>query len=153
MNNTNFDGTTARRQRWLALLARATRAELDAALAQCPDAPPFTWLRAPQTGLALVQGRVGGTGDRFNLGETTITRCTLRQDDGTLGTGYVLGRDASRAACVARLDALLQDERHSAQLRDGPLRAIAARLAAEQASQAARTDASRVEFLTMAREA
>lgn len=91
MPNTTFDtahdaGSHApqARQRWLALLARATRDELDDALARCPDAPEFVWLRAPQTGLVLVQGRVGGSGDRFNLGETTLTRCTLRQRDGVV---------------------------------------------------------------------
>lgn len=141
------------RARWLALLARATRPELDAALALCPDAPDFVWLRPPQTGLALVQGRVGGCGDRFNLGETTLTRCTLRQRDGVIGTGYVLGRDAQRAACVARLDALLQDAGHHATLAEGPLATIAARLAATYAEQAASTAASRVEFFTMVREA
>lgn len=147
------DAAIATRQRWLALLARATRAELDAALAQCPDAPDFVWLRPPQTGLALVQGRVGGSGERFNLGETTMTRCTLRQQDGTVGTGYVLGRDVERAARVARLDALLQHERHRAALSAGALQDIASRLASAQAEQAARVDASRVEFFTMVREA
>ncbi|WP_087724005.1 phosphonate C-P lyase system protein PhnG [Pandoraea sp. PE-S2T-3] len=160
MPNTTFDtahdaGSPApqARQRWLALLARATRDELDDALARCPGAPEFVWLRAPQTGLVLVQGRVGGSGDRFNLGETTLTRCTLRQRDGVVGTGYVLGRDAERAVRVARLDALMQMPQHHATLAAGPLAAIAQRVAdaVEQAKTA--TAASRVEFFTMVREA
>jgi alpha-D-ribose 1-methylphosphonate 5-triphosphate synthase subunit PhnG len=145
----------AARAKWLALLARATRDELDDAIALCPDAPDFVWLRAPQTGLVLVQGRVGGNGDRFNLGETTVTRCTLRQQDGVVGTGYVLGRDAERAARVARLDALMQMPRHHDVLASGtgPLATIAGRLAATVAQHDADTAASRVEFFTMVREA
>ncbi|MDR3399945.1 MAG: phosphonate C-P lyase system protein PhnG [Pandoraea sp.] len=160
MPNTSFntardDGKTAppARAKWLALLARATRDELDDAIARCPDAPDFVWLRAPQTGLVLVQGRVGGSGDRFNLGETTVTRCTLRQQDGVVGTGYVLGRDAERAARVARLDALMQVPRHHNVLAAGPLATIAGRLAATAAQNDADTAASRVEFFTMVREA
>lgn len=141
------------RAQWLALLARATRDELDDAIARCPDAPEFVWLRAPQTGLVMVQGRVGGCGDRFNLGETTVTRCTLRQHDGVVGTGYVLGRDAERAARVARVDALMQMPHHRNVLAAGPLATIAGRLAATAARNDADTAASRVEFFTMVREA
>ncbi|VVE37488.1 phosphonate C-P lyase system protein PhnG [Pandoraea anhela] len=143
----------ADRAKWLAVFARATRDELDDAIARCPDAPRFLWLRAPQTGLVLVQGRVGGSGDRFNLGETTVTRCTLRQQDGVVGTGYVLGRDAERAARVARLDALMQMPQHRNVLAAGPLTAIARRLAASAAQNDADAAASRVEFFTMVREA
>lgn len=160
MPNTTFDSShdapavaPQARQRWLALLARATRDELDDALARCPDAPEFVWLRAPQTGLVLVQGRVGGSGDRFNLGETTVTRCTLRQRDGVVGTGYVLGRDADRAVRVARLDALMQMPQHHTALAAGPLAAIAQRVADTVAQAEAATAASRVEFFTMVREA
>lgn len=160
MPNTNSgaardEGVTAPppRARWLALLARATLDELDSAIADCVDAPAFAWLRAPQTGLVLVQGRVGGSGDRFNLGETTVTRCTLRQDDGVIGTGYVLGRDAERAARVARLDALMQTPGHRDTLAAGPLAAIAQRLATTVDQHEADTAASRVEFFTMVREA
>ncbi len=143
----------ADRARWLALFARATRDELDDAIARCSDAPQFIWLRAPQTGLVLVQGRVGGSGDRFNLGETTVTRCTLRQQDGVVGTGYVLGRDAERAVRVARLDALMQMPQHHSVLATGPLAAISRRLAATAAQNDADVAASRVEFFTMVREA
>lgn len=160
MPNTN-SGTTGNesaaappaRARWLALLARATRDELDGAIARCAGAPGFVWLRAPQTGLVLVQGRVGGCGNRFNLGEATVTRCTLRQPDGVVGTGYVLGRDAERAERVARLDALMQMPVYHDTLAAGPLRAIAQRLAAAAAQHEADAAASRVEFFTMAREA
>ncbi|AKM31027.1 phosphonate C-P lyase system protein PhnG [Pandoraea faecigallinarum] len=145
--------TRPERARWLALLARATRDELDDAIAHCPDAPPFVWLRAPQTGLVMVQGRVGGSGERFNLGETTVTRCTLRQQDGVIGTGYVLGRDSERAVRVARLDALMQMPLYRSALAAGALATISQRLTAAAEQRDADTAASRVEFFTMVREA
>ncbi len=51
---------------------------LDTALEGTPP-PEFDWLRAADIGLAMVRGRVGGSGeDAFNLGEVTVTRATLR---------------------------------------------------------------------------
>jgi alpha-D-ribose 1-methylphosphonate 5-triphosphate synthase subunit PhnG len=148
--------STGVRRDWLAVLAHAPREALrrhmDAIMAQ-----PFDWLREPETGLAMLRGRVGNGGDRFNLGEATLTRCVVRHRSalGTVsaGIGYVLGRDAERAGWIARIDALLQQpQQRDALLRDviEPLReATAQRRAAKQA----RTDASRVEFFTLQPEA
>ncbi len=65
----------------MAVLARTPRAELETALVGALGGeamPAFEWLRAPQTGLAMVRGRIGGTGNAFNLGEATVTRATYR---------------------------------------------------------------------------
>ncbi|MGE4112413.1 MAG: phosphonate C-P lyase system protein PhnG, partial [Burkholderiales bacterium] len=95
------------RQRWIGLLARAPAAMLEAGLAAVPG-QPHTWLRRPETGLFMVQGRVGGTGNRFNLGEVTVTRCALRLPGGTCGVAYIQGRSHNRAEMAALADALLQ---------------------------------------------
>ncbi len=42
----------------------------------------------------MVRGRAGGTGAPFNLGEMTVTRCSVTLDDGRVGHAYVPGRDA-----------------------------------------------------------
>src|SRR5476649_2263010 len=105
----------ATRREWLAILARTPRARmkdaLDTALDGAP-APEFDWLRAPDIGLAMVRGRIGGTGDAFNLGEVTVTRATLRlrlQDgNGPVGMAVHRGRDKERARLAALADALLQ---------------------------------------------
>jgi alpha-D-ribose 1-methylphosphonate 5-triphosphate synthase subunit PhnG len=101
----------------------------------------------------MLRGRVGNTGDRFNLGETTVTRCVVRHRgaDGvaTAGVGYVTGRDTERATWVARFDALLQHpQRHATLMRDvvAPL-CEATRVT--RAAEAARTAASRVRFYTL----
>ncbi|KAI9549198.1 hypothetical protein GHT06_006611 [Daphnia sinensis] len=85
---------------WMALLARAPWPLLSEALTAHTNTPP-RWLRKPETGLMMVQGRAGGTGERFNLGEITVTRCALRLSgdsiDAAVGVAYVLGRNHRQA--------------------------------------------------------
>ena len=143
------------RQHWLAVLAHAPRALLERhAGAISGDA--FVRLRAPEVGLTMVRARIGNRGDRFNLGDATVTRCVVRHRGAggrlAAGVGYVLGRDEARAEWVARLDAMLQQpEHHDALMRDviAPLAAATAR---RRAQAAARTAASRVTFETLASE-
>ncbi|WP_352496107.1 MULTISPECIES: phosphonate C-P lyase system protein PhnG [unclassified Mesorhizobium] len=97
-----------KRQRWMAIVARASRAELEQAFADLAVAPQFKWLRRPENGLVLVRGRAGGTGSPFNLGEVTMTRCALKLADGTTGFAFVMGRDQRHAELAAVFDALLQ---------------------------------------------
>jgi alpha-D-ribose 1-methylphosphonate 5-triphosphate synthase subunit PhnG len=141
--------TVAQRQRWLAVLARAGLAELEAALrTETPGS--YTVLKPAEVGTIMVEGRAGGSGRRFNAGEATLTRCVLRLADGTLGVSYALGRDRARAEVAALVDGLLQQQPAQSPLH----RAIAA---LEEAQAAARTLASRkaaatrVEFFTMVR--
>ena len=61
------------RQEWMALLARAPLPLLEQALQPLEPSRKTEWLRRPETGLYMVQGRAGGTGGRFNLGEITVT--------------------------------------------------------------------------------
>jgi alpha-D-ribose 1-methylphosphonate 5-triphosphate synthase subunit PhnG len=100
----------------MALLARAPLPLLEQYLAPHLS-NQSQWLRRPETGLMMVQGRAGGTGERFNLGEITVTRCTLRLGDAAgntpVGVAYVLGRSHRHAQLAATADALLQDpQRH-----------------------------------------
>ena len=99
------------RPEWMALLARAPQNLLDGALPASSGAAP-QWLRKPETGLMMVQGRAGGTGERFNLGEITVTRCALRlagaDAQAPVGVAYVVGRDHRQAQLAAMADALLQ---------------------------------------------
>jgi alpha-D-ribose 1-methylphosphonate 5-triphosphate synthase subunit PhnG len=145
----------ATRRRWLAVLAHAPRALLQQHAGAISGAH-FERLRAPETALAMVRARIGNGGDRFNLGDATITRCVVRHRGvagaASAGVGYVLGRDEQRAEWIARLDALLQQPEH----RDALLRDVIAPLEAatrtERARQAAQTATSRVDFFTLAPE-
>ncbi len=144
------------RSGWMALLARAPVDVLEAGLGDHANAEPH-WLRAPQTGLMMVQGRAGGTGERFNLGEVTVTRCALKLRHGALesavGVSYVLGRVHRQARLAAVADALLQDPVQQAELAERLLAPIRQHLATERATRVAGAASTKVEFFTVAREA
>lgn len=105
------------RRRTARVLAGASVAELTELWDSWPSQPHMEYVRAPESGLVMLQGRIGGTGDRFNIGEATVTRATvvLRPEgspDAT-GTAYVLGSHPEHAGLAAIFDALLfTDERH-----------------------------------------
>jgi alpha-D-ribose 1-methylphosphonate 5-triphosphate synthase subunit PhnG len=143
------------RLHWLAVLAHAPRELLERHAAALPD-PAFTRLRAPEVGLTMVRARIGNQGDRFNVGDATVTRCVVRHRgvDGRLaaGVGYVLGRDEARAEWVARFDALLQQPEHHAVLMRDVIAPLAAATARRRALAAAQVAASRVSFETLASE-
>ncbi len=82
-----------------------------------PILPDYTVLRGPESGLVMVRGRAGGGGAPFNLGEMTVTRCTVRTESGLVGHAYIAGRDERRAELAALADALMQDPDRTAALR------------------------------------
>jgi len=134
----------------LACLARAGGAELEAAWASLPVKPEVTCLRGPETGLVMLRGRIGGTGGRFNLGEATVSRATVRLDGGEIGHGQVLGTDRHRARLAAVFDALAQSPAGRPVV-DRLCAVIASRLERERAQLAAETAATRVNFFTLVR--
>ena len=105
----------------------------------------------------MVQGRVGGTGERFNLGEVTVTRCALRLTVSAaaspVGVAYVLGRSHRQAQLVAIADALLQDEVRHKELADRLLAPLRAWFDKKNSDRAQRAQTTRVDFFTVAREA
>lgn len=145
------------RAEWMALLARAPLLLLEQALMPLQPVRDIEWLRRPETGLYMVQGRAGGTGERFNLGEITVTRCTLRaragvEDDAPVGVAYVLGRNHRRAELAALADALLQEPAQHGALETGLLAPIRQHLTMQRARQQARAQSTKVDFFTVARE-
>jgi alpha-D-ribose 1-methylphosphonate 5-triphosphate synthase subunit PhnG len=139
------------RQAWLAVLARATLAELESMASAAGELPPLTAVRPPEIGMLMLRGRVGGTGNPFNLGEASVVRCAVRLGDGPLGVSYALGRDKRRAELAALFDAMLQDPRYSDELQCSLIAPLA--LAQAQARQRRQRDVagSKVEFFTMVR--
>lgn len=137
------------RRRWLAVLARSRREQLEQALTK---APAHTFVRTPECGMVMLRGRVGGTGDVFNVGEATVTRCAVRVGE-RLGVGYVLGRDRRHAELVALFDALLQDEAQQPALLHDVIDPLARDQAETRAARSREVASSRVEFFTMVREA
>lgn len=141
----------AERQRWMSVLAKAEPKALEALWQQAGPAQDFSFLRQPETGMVMVRGRAGGTGQRFNLGEMTMTRCAVRLPDGRVGHGYVGGRDKDHATRAALIDALMQDITQRTVLDAAIIAPLeqAAREARETASRKAA--ATKVDFFTMVR--
>lgn len=130
----------------MSLLARAPADRLAALV---PDLPDHALLRAPEIGSVMVQGRIAGTGAPFNLGEMTVTRCSLRLTDGTVGHAYVQGRDRTHALRAAAVDALMQTDAAPA-LRPA-LDTLATEEATRRTTRAAKAAATKVDFFTMVR--
>lgn len=137
------------RRRWLAVLARASRDQLEAAAAALA-VPAHQAVRPPEAGMVMLRGRVGGTGDAFNLGEAAVTRCAVRVGE-ALGVGYVLGRDKRKAELVALLDAVLQDPARQAALLREQVEPLARAQSSARDARSRAVAASKVEFFTMVR--
>ena len=140
----------AQRAAWMGLLARARPDALADAFARLGAMPEYRLLRQPQIGLVMARGRAGATGDAFNLGEVTATRCAVELGDGTIGHACVIGRDRDHALRAALCDALMQTKRAEA-VRSGILEPLQQAEAAARTQQARKAAATRVEFFTMTR--
>ncbi len=139
------------RPAWLAVLARATLAQLQAQAPATDALPPVLPVRAPEIGMVMLRGRVGGTGNPFNLGEASVVRCAVRLGDGPLGVSYALGRDKRRAELAALFDAMLQDPRYHDKLQRDLIAPLALSQAQARAQRHSDVAASKVEFFTFVR--
>src|SRR5260370_35612844 len=102
----------------------------------------------------MVRGRIGGTGQPFNLGEMTITRAAVQLIDGSgratcAGFGHVAGRAPRKAELVALFDALLQDPARHAAISGALVAPLAEKQTAPRLERAAKCPASKVGFLTI----
>jgi alpha-D-ribose 1-methylphosphonate 5-triphosphate synthase subunit PhnG len=140
----------ARRQWRMAVLSRCDGTALATRWAALAIDPAFQLLRGPETGLVMLRGRIGGTGEMFNLGEATVTRATVQLAEGGVGHAMALGRDARRAQLSAVIDALCQGE--LAERLDAELIApLAGALEAADAQRREEVAATKVDFFTVAR--
>ena len=99
-----------KRKSWMSLLATSNKNDLLNLWEQKKINIRYEWLRTPEIGSIMAQGRMGVTGDKFNIGEVTITRCSLKLNCGTIGHSYVQGRSKKKAEISALCDALMQTE-------------------------------------------
>jgi len=143
----------ADRQKWMATLAKAPVDALKSAWAEFPEheKPATSFLRAPEFGMTMVRGRAGSGGARFNMGEMTITRCTVRVTEGVTGTAYVQGRDKERAVIAATVDAMMQVPAMRSSAAASIIEPLDALIADERSTEARKTAATKVDFFTMVR--
>jgi alpha-D-ribose 1-methylphosphonate 5-triphosphate synthase subunit PhnG len=150
MNDTVFTPqSVSARQHWMSVLARAPAAAIEAGITRDGPLPAWTRVRGPETGLVVVRGRAGGSGSPFNLGEMTVTRCTVRLGSGATGHAYIAGRDERQAELAAVADALLQDAATCNKLCDSLIEPLAAAQREQRQARAEKAAATRVEFFAM----
>jgi alpha-D-ribose 1-methylphosphonate 5-triphosphate synthase subunit PhnG len=137
------------RREWLSVLAKARAGEVAEAWQALEARPRYEALRAPELGLVLVRGRMGGLGDAFNLGEMTVTRAAVRLESGETGLAYVAGRERRHAEIAAAVDAMMQSEALRSRV-EAPVVERLDRAQQERRTLAARkAAATQVEFFTM----
>jgi alpha-D-ribose 1-methylphosphonate 5-triphosphate synthase subunit PhnG len=148
-DSASLDHPFPARRRWMALLARTKANHIAALLGNCGALPTHTILRGPESGLVMVRGRAGGGGSAFNLGEMTVTRCTVRTGNGFVGHAYVAGREERRAELAALVDALMQDQDRSANIETNVIAPLEQQQAEHRAGRASKAAATRVQFFAM----
>jgi alpha-D-ribose 1-methylphosphonate 5-triphosphate synthase subunit PhnG len=137
------------RRRWMAVLARSKADQIAGLLRHCGDLPAHTIIRGPEGGLVMVRGRAGGGGSAFNLGEMTVTRCTIRTETGFIGHAYVAGREERRAELAALVDALMQDNDRNTEIETRVIAPLEKQQTQRQANRASKAAATRVQFFAM----
>jgi alpha-D-ribose 1-methylphosphonate 5-triphosphate synthase subunit PhnG len=139
------------RKSWLSILAKSPLSEIQALWTKLELNPEWELIRKPEIGMVMVQGRTGGNGKAFNLGEMTITRAAVRLKNGKTGLSYVQGRSKKHAELCAVLDAMLQTPAIHSQIFNNlitPLKDTLEELRTRQSKKAANT---KVNFFTMVR--
>jgi alpha-D-ribose 1-methylphosphonate 5-triphosphate synthase subunit PhnG len=147
---TQHNTQQAQRQAAMAVLAHAEAGEIAARLRAIP-LPGHQDLRAPENGLVMLRGRVGGDGAPFNLGEATVSRAAVRLASGEVGFGYTLGRDGEKARLIALCDALVQSRDFGGLVERDVIAPLREQLMIRRKQSAEETAATKVDFYTMVR--
>lgn len=143
--------TKTLRQHWMSVLATADFESLSKLWQAQSFTPDYQLIRAPEIGLAQVQARMGGTGNRFNVGDITVTRCVVKLENGDLGYSYLSGRNKPHAELTAVIDALMQSQTYQQELMQSliePLQALRDQKHQHRQQQVA---SSKVDFFTLVR--
>jgi len=146
---------TARRRRMEAL-ALADDTILEAEAARYSGSFSYTFLRRPEAGLVMLEGRAGNSGQRFNLGEMLVTRCVVRlesQDNSAVAEGYafIQGNRPRHAELAAVFDAMLQLDNWTESLERSLIAPLIAAREEQLRKRAKKTARTKVDFFTLVR--
>ena len=145
------------RQSWMRTLAMASGPALRTAWTNWTPRPTVEPIRGPEAGLVMVRGLIDAGGARFNLGEATVTRATVRLHGEPLtadrvGSAYVLGTDLEHARLAAVFDGLLADEGQHDRVMTEVVAPLQTAQAERDAARHAEARGTLVDFFTVARE-
>ena len=136
------------RRDWLAILVRVPANEVIAASNEFDFSVVI--LKGPEVGLLMTNGRIHSTGRPFHLGEVSLTKCVLKDDQGLLGYGHIIGRNKQQAKAIALFDLALQ-RINSAEPALIRLNAWKEEVAEIEAMESEAVEKTRVDFFTMVR--
>lgn len=150
---------SAERQRTMRVLAGSAESELADMWRLWSGRARVERVRGPEVGLVMVQGRAGGSGTRFNLGEASVTRATVlvrsipesSAEGESLGTAYVLGSCPDKAELAAIFDGLLGSV-YRQEVLEQVISVLEKRQADRDSAQRAEAGSTVVDFFTVARE-
>jgi len=144
------------RKRRMAALALAAEETLEAEAARFSGSFSYTFLRFPEPGLVMLEGRAGNSGQRFNLGEMLVTRCVVRLEPPdsaavTEGYAFIQGNRPRHAELAAVFDALLQLDDWAESLERSLIEPLMAGREEQLRKRAEETARTRVDFFTLVR--
>jgi alpha-D-ribose 1-methylphosphonate 5-triphosphate synthase subunit PhnG len=138
------------RQNWMRTLALAPWKDL-AELARPYLKTEHRLLRPPETGLVMLQGRMGGSGSPFNVGEATVTRCSVALPAKIEGHAYVMGRNSDHAKLAAVCDALLQVPALHDEVQATVIQPLEQAIKTRSLKKRSKAGATKVDFFTLVR--
>lgn len=143
--------TPLSRQGWMRLLALAPEKMLQEHLAPLAQKINYVYLRKPELGLLMLEGKTQAT--RFNLGEMLVTRCSIRlhEPKDVQGFSWIAGNRPEHAFLAALGDALMQVSTHADALHRGLFAAIRTYEKKRALLHRQKFAPSRVQFFTMVR--
>ncbi len=147
------DADQQARQRWMGILAKADSQHLQSLWHSLAVKQDYTFIRKPETGLTMVRGRTGGSGQPFNMGEMTLTRCALRltTDKNQVGVSYIAGRNHDHAVTAAMADALLQGNEWHDRLQQELIKPLLQKQQQAEVERSSKAASTKVDFFTLVR--
>ena len=142
--------STYSRKEWLSLLAKCDLASLCTLWEKAQINIKYEFFRKPEIGTVMIRGRSGGTGSSFNLGEITVSRCSVGLQTGEQGYGYIQGRSTEGATIAALVDAFMQTP-HKKLIEQKILKPLDAIHNKNKKDLASKAEATKVDFFTLAR--
>jgi alpha-D-ribose 1-methylphosphonate 5-triphosphate synthase subunit PhnG len=139
------------RQEWMAALALADEGRLRDAWDNMAERPDYQVVRGPETGLVMVRARSGNVGERFNLGEMTVTRCSVGLAGGVMGHAFIGGMKPGHACLAAVFDALMQLPERREELRRQLIEPLLRKRREYLIRRCDEVRPSRVDFFTLVR--
>ncbi|MFC0178603.1 phosphonate C-P lyase system protein PhnG [Thorsellia kenyensis] len=139
------------RQILMGLLAKSPFEVIDNLWTTLNLTPNYELFRAPEIGLVQLQGKMGGTGNRFYVGDATITRAVVLIENKYYGYSYIMGRDKKKAQLCALIDGLMQINEYQITIEEKLLLPLLKLLETQKNEKNKATEATRVDFFTLVR--